>query len=148
MTMPKEQEFVASERRSPVPQNLVTPSLDELTLGARDLYTETTAQIRGIGELAFMELELAIRSLQWGIWTLFMFGACSVMAGTFLLMAIVLVLIQSSVPPAAIMLLCGMFSATAALFLFFGLRSLTKRMTFTNLRGHLTQVRDEGHVEP
>lgn len=148
MNSPSNEGVDPGVRSAPLAQPADEPSLDELLSSARDLYSETTAQIRDIGELAFMELELAIRSLQWGIWTLFMFGACSVMAGTFLMMAIVLVMIKSSVPPAAVMLACGIFSATAAFFLFLGLRSLTKRMTFNNLRGHLTQARDDKHVEP
>lgn len=150
MSTPTEQGVGSSEQQPRAPQDASKPSLDldDLVDGARDLYSETAAQIRDIGELAFMELELALRSLQWGIWTLFMFGACSVMAGTFLMMSIVLVMVKSSVPPAAVMLACGVFSATAALFLFLGLRSLTRRMTFQNLRGHLTESRDNSHVKP
>ncbi len=138
----------APQPRPTVQHGTEQPSLQEMAYSARELYSETTAQLRDIGELAFMELEVAIRSLQWGIWTLFMFGACSVMAVSFLMVAIVLVLIESSVPPAAVMLVCAVCSATAAFFLFLGLKSLTKRMTFTNLRGHLTQVRGDAHVEP
>lgn len=145
--MNKEQAATAGERLAPAVHDAGEPTLDRLTSSARDLYSESAAQLRDIGELAFMELELAIRSLQWGIWTLLMFGACSVMACTFLMMAIVLVLINSGVPPAAVMLVCAAFSATAAFFLFLGLRSLTTRMTFRNLRGHLTQVREERHAD-
>lgn len=137
----------SGERLAPTLHDVDEPTLDQLASSARDLYSESAAQLRDIGELAFMELELALRSLQWGIWTLFMFGACSVMACTFLMMAIVLVLINSSVPPAAVMLVCGVFSATAAFFLFLGLRSLTRRMTFKNLRGHLTQAQEKPYVE-
>jgi hypothetical protein len=147
MDNPTGQALGSTEHRQPTQQARENPSLDELVSSAHELYSDTTAQIRGIGELAFMELELAIRSLQWGIWTLFMFGACSVMAGTFLLLAIALLLMESSFPPATVMLVCSVFSATAAAFLLLGLRSLTKRMTFKNLRRHLTQAREANHVE-
>lgn len=136
----------SGEHPAPAPHNRHEPTLDDLSVGVRELYGESTAQLRDIGELAFMELELAIRSLQWGLWALFMFGACSVMTATFLMMTVVLVLVKSSVPPAAAMLVCGVFSATAALFLFLGLRSMTRRMAFRNLRGHMTQMQDAAHV--
>lgn len=147
MSSPTADDVDSRARAASVPLDVADPTLDQLVYSARDLYAQTSAQVRDVGELAFMELELAIRALQWGIWTLFMFGACSVMAGTFLMLAMVLAMLESSVPPVAVMLACGVFSATAAFFLFLGLRSLTKRMTFQNLRGHLTRPRDESHVE-
>ncbi len=113
----------------------------------RELYAETTAQLRDLGELAFMELELAIKSLQWGMLALLMLGASSMLAFTFLMVAAVLTLVNSSVSPAVVMLLCGGFSAIAACFLYLYLRSLTKKMTFSNLRSHLTQTRDETRVK-
>lgn len=135
------------EQIPPVPRAISTTSLESLVTSTRELYVETSAQVRDIGELAFMELELAIRSLQWGIWALLMFGACSVLACTFLMVATALLLVNSSVSPAVIMLFCGGFSAIAAGFLYLCLRSLTKKMTFTHLRSHLTQLKDATRVK-
>ena len=141
--------FNAQDREYPTPDphDTNTPSFESLVNSTRELYVDTAAQVRDIGELAFMELELAIRSLQWGIWALLMFGACSVMACTFLMVATVLLLVESTVSPAIVMLLCGGCSAFAAVFLYVCLRFLTKKMSFTHLRSHLTQLKAEARVK-
>ena len=61
-----------------------TQSLEQLLAGTRSLYADTAGQFKGLVELAMMELELAIASAQWWLWTLVMFGVCSVMTGTLL----------------------------------------------------------------
>jgi hypothetical protein len=130
------------------PDDMEKPTLDQLMASIRELYADSTVQLREIGELAFMELELAIRSLQWGVLALLMFGASSIMACTFLMLATVLVLVESKVSPAAVMFFCGGFSAVAACCLYFCLRYLTKKMTFRNLRNHLTRAHDETPARP
>jgi hypothetical protein len=147
MTRQFDQGTIPGRYLANTPDEMAKPALDQLVASSRDLYIESTAQLRDIGELAFMELELAIKSLQWGILALLMFGASSIMACMFLMLATVLVLVGSSVSPAAVMLLCGGFSAVAACFLSLGLRSLTTKATFRNLRNHLTRVHDESLPE-
>lgn len=118
-------------------------SLDRLVTSTQELYAETTAQFRDIGELAFMELELAVKSLQWGVVALLLLTTCSVLACIFLIAAIVLALANIGVSPALLLLVCGGVSAVASSVLYLFLRSLTKKMTFSNLRNHLFQQRNE-----
>jgi hypothetical protein len=148
MTQQSDQATIAGVPISPALDGMDTPALEQLLSSTRELYAETTAQFRDIGELAFMELELAIKSLQWGILALLMFGATSIVAFTFLVIAAVLILVNSSFSTAAVLVFCAGFSAIAAGCLYLSLRSLTKKMTFSNLRSHLTRSQDETTDSP
>ena len=123
------------------------PSLEQLMAVTRDLYAEYTGQVRGIAELAFLELELAISSLQWWVWTLALFSVCSVMTFTFLISAVLIVFTDTTLSPTAAMLLMGGTSATLALLLFYCMKVLARKMVFTTLRKHLTQPQGEEHAE-
>lgn len=117
-------------------------SLAQLLGGTRDLYADTLNHVRGIGDLAFMELDLAMSTLQWWIGTLVLFAVCCIMAGSFAIAATVIVFTQATFSPSATILLMGGLSAAAAGVLFLCLRSLAKKMTFRTLRAHLTRAHE------
>jgi membrane protein implicated in regulation of membrane protease activity len=94
-----------------------------------------------------MEFDLAMSTLQWWIATVVLFAVCSIMAGTFLIAATVIVFTQATFSPGATILLMGGLSAAAACVLFFCLKTLAKKMTFRTLRDHLTRPEDNKHVE-
>jgi hypothetical protein len=131
----------AGEHLAPPPP-AEQPTLEQLICSTRELYADTAAQFRDVGELAFMELELAIKSLQWGVWAVLLFGASSVMAFSFLVLAMTILLMENTVSPALASLLIGGFCGGTACLLYLWLRSLARKMTFQNLRRHLTQQRD------
>lgn len=114
-------------------------SLAQLLGGTRDLCTETLDHVRGIGDLAFMELDMAMSTLQWWLGTLVLFAVCSIMAGTFVIAATVIVFTETTFSPSATILLMGGLSAAAACVLFLCLKTLAKKMTFRTLRAHLTR---------
>lgn len=122
-------------------------SLAQLLAGTRDLCNETLDHARGIRDLAFMELDLAMSTLQWWIATLVLFAVCSIMAGSFVIAATVIVFTETTFSPSATILLMGGLSAAAACALFLCLKTLAKKMTFRTLREHLAQPQDNKHVE-
>lgn len=121
------------------PEDGAAQSLAQLLGGTRDLYAETLDHVRGIGDLAFMELDLAMSTLQWWIGTLVLFAVCSIMAGSFVIAATVVVFTGDTFSPGATILLMGGISAAAACALFLCLKILAKKMTFRTLRAHLTR---------
>jgi len=129
------------------PEDGAAQSLAQLLGGTHDLFTETLDHVRGIGDLAFMELELAMSTFQWWLGVLVLFVVCSIMAGTFVIAATVIVFTGTTFSPSATILLMGGLSAAAACVLFFCLKSLAKKMTFRTLREHLTRPQDNEHVE-
>lgn len=122
-------------------------SLAQLLGSTRDLWTESLDHVRGIGDLAFMELDLAISTLQWWIGALVLFAVCSIMAGSFVIAATVIVFTESTFSPSATILLMGGISAAAACALFLCLKTLAKKMTFRTLREHLTRPQVSTNVE-
>lgn len=122
-------------------------SLTQLLGGARELCAESLDHVRGIGELAFLELDQAISTLQWWIGTLVLFAVCSIMAGTFVIAATVIVFTESTFSPGVTILLMGGLCAAAACVLFLCLKGLARKMTFSTLRDHLTRPQDNHRVE-
>lgn len=122
-------------------------SLAQLLAGARDLCAGTLDQFRGIGDLAFMELDQAVSTLQWWIGALVLFIVSSIMACTFIVAASVIVFTDSVFSPVATMLLLGGINASVACGLFLCLKTLARKMTFRTLRAHLTRPQDNNHVE-
>ncbi|MCB1705549.1 MAG: hypothetical protein KDI17_11835 [Halioglobus sp.] len=125
-----------------------TQSLEQLLAGTRSLYADTAGQFKGLVELAMMELELAIASAQWWLWTLVMFGVCSVMTGTLLITAIVLAIAGDALSPAAVVAVLGVCCALAASVLFLFLKSLSRKMAFKTLRAHLAQQQGNDDANP
>tara|TARA_R110002124_G_scaffold63044_1_gene172272 strand:- start:1062 stop:1508 length:447 start_codon:yes stop_codon:yes gene_type:complete len=129
------------------PQKPEGQSLEQLLADTRILYADTVGQFRGTAELALMEFELALSSIQWWLWTLALFGVCTVMSGTLLVTATVIAIAETAVSPASIIAVMGVCCALAASVLYLCLKSLSGKMTFNTLRKHLTQAQDEKHGE-
>lgn len=128
-------------------ENSGAQSLTQLLDDARELCAQTFDHVRGIGELAFVELDQTISTLQWWLGTLVLFAVCSIMAGTFIIAATVVIVTESSISPGAtILLMAGLCAATAGV-LFLCLKRLAKKMTFSTLRSHLTRPQDRHHVQ-
>lgn len=122
-------------------------SLEQLFAGTRELFVQTTGQLRGISELAFMELDLAISSFHWWVWTLVLFSVSSVMTFTLIIAAALLAFTENAISPSAVMLIMGGLSALVASGLFLCLKALSKKMTFNTLRAQLTQPQADDHVK-
>lgn len=114
-------------------------SLEQLIADTRDLYAETTDQFKGIADLAFMELNLAISSFHIWVWTLALFSVASIMTCTFVVAATLIGLTATALSPVAVMLVMGGLSAIATCLLFLYLKVLSRKMTFRTLRHHLTR---------
>jgi hypothetical protein len=123
-------------------------SLTQLLEGVRELCGQTVEHARGIGELAFLELDQTISTLQWWLGTLVLFAVCSIMAAAFVIAATVVAFTESTFSPGATILLMAALCALAACVLFLCLRGLAKKMTFSTLRSQLTRPQDKQHVEP
>ena len=54
------------------------------------LYEGAKQQVRDVGELAFMELELAVESFKWSLWTMLLFAVASIMTLTLLMVSLLL----------------------------------------------------------
>jgi hypothetical protein len=122
-------------------------SLAQLLADARELCADTLDQFRGFGDLAFMEFDLAVSTLQWWIAALVLFSVCSIMACTFIIAASVVLFTDTVFSPVATMLLLGGINAAAACGLFLCLKILARKMTFRTLRAQLMQPQDNKHVE-
>jgi len=131
----------ANEGDSPPPV-----SLEKLLNYCRELATETTSQFRDVGDLAFMELELAVTTSKWWILAMVMFCTSSVLAFTFIVSAAVLLFVESG-SSAMVLLICGAVNAVVACFLLVAIKSLSKKMVFRNLRQQLTKAKPGSNVE-
>ncbi len=131
----------------PPPAEDEAQSLEQLLAGSRQLFAQVTGQFKGIGELAFMELELAISSLGWWVLTLALFSVSSVMTFCFVVAAALIVFTETAISPVVAMLIMGGSSAVAACVFFLVLKVLSRQMTFRTLRKHLTQPQGDDHVE-
>ena len=138
----------AGEPHEAEADNAGAQSLTQLLEGVRELCGQTVEHVRGIGELAFLELDQTIATLQWWLGTLVLFAVCSIMAGTFVIAATVVAFTESTFSPGATILLMGALCAAAACVLFLCLRGLAKKMTFSTLRSQLTRPQDNPHVKP
>jgi hypothetical protein len=114
------------------------PSLDQLLQHSRNLFAEGVDQVRDISDLAFMELELAVASSKWWLLAVLMFCVSSLLFFTFTIAALVVLLVETATP-AAVLLLCGIVNAIGACVLFFWIKSLSQKLTFRNLRQHLSK---------
>lgn len=121
-----------------------TASLETVIAHAVALYSEVKQQLRDVGELAFMELELAVESFKWSLWTMLLFAVASIMTLTLLMVSLLLWFLPQGIPAATVILLCSLGTAIIAAGLFLLLRTLTKRLYFAGLRSHLLDAsRDE-----
>ena len=114
-----------------------TASLETVIAHAVELYSEVKQQLRDVGELAFMELELAVESFKWSLWTMLLFAVASIMTLTLLMVSLLLFFLPQGIPAATVILLCSLGTAIIAAGLFLLLRTLTKRLYFAGLRSHL-----------
>tara|TARA_R110001599_G_scaffold65838_2_gene185777 strand:- start:30087 stop:30521 length:435 start_codon:yes stop_codon:yes gene_type:complete len=114
-----------------------TASLESVIAHATELFGEAKQQLRDVGELAFMELELAVESFKWSLWTMLLFAVASIMTLTLLMVSLLLLFLPQGVPAATVILLCSLGTAVTAAGLFLLLRTLTKRLYFAGLRSQL-----------
>lgn len=112
-------------------------SLDSVIAHVLELYNEVGQQLRGVGELAFMELELALASLKWSLLTVLMLAAASIMTLTLLIVSVILLFLPQGVSAVSVVLLCTVGCALVAAGFFLVLRVLTKRLYFAGLRSQL-----------
>tara|TARA_R110001592_G_scaffold363371_1_gene685522 strand:- start:134553 stop:134990 length:438 start_codon:yes stop_codon:yes gene_type:complete len=127
-----------------VPRVPETASLETVIAHASELFGEARQQLRDVGELAFMELELAVESFKWSLWTMLLFAVASIMTLTLLMVSLLLLFLPQGIPAATVILLCGLGTAVIAAGLFMLLRTLTKRLYFAGLRSQLLDAsRDE-----
>jgi hypothetical protein len=118
-------------------------SLESVIAHAVELYGEAGAQLRDLGELAFMELDLAVSSLKWSLLTMLMLGAASIMTMTLLIVSVILLFLPQGVSAVSIVLLCALGSALTAAGFFLVLRVLTRRLYFSGLRSQLRDAPDD-----
>lgn len=121
-------------------------SLEKLLNYCRELATETTSQFRDVGDLAFMELELAVNTSKWWILAMFMFCTSSILTFTFIVSAAVLLFVDSGLS-AMVLLICAAVNAVVACMLLLAIKSLSKKMVFRNLRQQLTKAKPGSSVE-
>ena len=103
----------AGEPHEAEADNAGAQSLTQLLEGVRELCGQTVEHVRGLGELAFVELDQTIATLQWWLGTLVLFAVCSIMAGTFVIAATVVAFTESTFSPGATILLMGALCAAA-----------------------------------
>jgi hypothetical protein len=116
--------------------------LEQLLEDVQRLYAQATTQVKGLGELAFMEFELALGAIKWGLWALLMFSAACLFTGTFLLLAAAFLLLEHGVSAPVVLALCGLVNALVAFVLYLLLKNLSQKIRFANLRRHLAGVAD------
>jgi len=118
-------------------------SLDAVVAHALEFYNEAGQQLRDIGELAFMELELAVASLKWSLLTVFMLATASIMTLTLLIVSVILLCIPQGVSAVSVVLLCTLGCALIAACFFVLLRVLTRRLHFAGLRRQLQDTNND-----
>lgn len=122
------------------------PSLEQLLQHSRDLIAEGVVQARDIGELAFMEFELAVTTSKWLLLAVVLFCASGLLFLTFMMAALAVALLDTATP-ASVLLLCAACNAVVAGILFFWIKSLSRKMLFRNLRRQLSIEDKAAHVQ-
>jgi len=130
------------EPLAPTDAGCGTPALEQLLQQSRELVADGVKQVRDTGELAFMELESAIAALKWWLCATIMFSTCSVLAGTFLTVAI-LMMFMDTASLGTVLWLCAGFNVIAAGILVVCIRSLTGKLVFKNLRRQITAATEK-----
>lgn len=116
--------------------------LEQLVEDVQRLFAQTSTQVKGLGELAFMEFELALGAIKWGLWSLLMFSAACLLTGTFLLLAVAFLLLENGVSLPVVLAMCGVVNALAAGCFYLLMKNLAQKMRFAKLRRHLAGVTD------
>jgi hypothetical protein len=147
MDTPTEQRSELNEQIKAAYADDSMQSLQQLLSGTRELYAETAGQVRNIGELAFMELELAVSSFQWMMLALALFCVTCIMTFTFIVAAALIAIANTAYPPIVMLLVMAGLCIGLACCLFMWLKVLSRKMTFSTLRNHLTRPQVASHVD-
>jgi hypothetical protein len=120
--------------------------LEQLLAGTQALLEETSSQLRDVGELAFLEFELAISCFKWSLVAVIVLAAAGALGCTFLLAGLVFALTGLGFTPMTAMFVCAGVAALLVVILVLWLRSLAKKMSFGKLRDHLTRSPEQPRV--
>lgn len=139
------------EEQQDAQANASQPSLEQLLAGARDVFTATADHVREIGELAFMEFELAISSFRWWLLAVALCAVCGIMTFTLIAAAAIVAFTTIAAPPIAILLVMACVTAGIACCLLLWLKVLSRKMAFNTLRSTLlhepTRPQAGNHVD-
>lgn len=131
---------------APAPES-PQPSLEQLIGHTRDLIADGVNQARGIGELAFLEFELALSTSKWLMLAVVLLCGSGLLSLTFM-MAALAVLFMDTASPSSVLLLCGLCNLVVASMLLLWIKSLSRKMLFRNLREQLSAKDNADNVQP
>ena len=123
-------------------------SLGAVLADVRSLWSESAAQARGVGELALLELDLAVTSLRRMFWATLVLAGLALSTWLCLLAVIVAVIAALDVPLPAALLVGVVINGAAGIGLVVFIRSLARDVQFRALRTYLSEQNREQPTEP
>lgn len=122
-------------------------SLAAIVADVGSLWSEAAAQLRGVSELAFLELELAADSLLKIFWATLVLAGLVLCTWLFLLGILAAEMLEFGVPLPLTLLAAAAVNLLAAGALFSFIRFMARDMQFRNLRRYLAQQSRERSPE-
>jgi hypothetical protein len=127
----------------------IDASLAAIVSDVRSIWSDTAAQVRGVSELALLELALAADSLQRLLWAVLVLAGLALSTWLFLLGAVAAMMMEYGVSAPLALLAVAVVNILAAGALFAFIRSLTQDLQFRNLRRYLSeQTREQSSEQP